>query len=275
MALLAEIVQAKATRAQSTATSLAWAARLLARQFERERQVVRRLTARALAPIAVELAAEHAIRAEAQHWARVFAEIAVTLGEPAARATFARLRSRRGRRSKTDEIDWSALLAELGPVEDRWTADVLAWVRATAGAKISAVADTTLDDIRAAIAEGVELGESIQKIAKRIDALYLEEIVPHRSVVIARTETVAASNMGARAGALATELPLEHEWMTTNDARTRRSHAVADGQRRAIAEPFIVNGYHLLFPGDGSLGAPARELIACRCSVGYHVAGER
>lgn len=59
-------------------------------------------------------------------------------------------------------------------------------------------------------------------------------------------------------------------WCTMCDAKVRPTHIMADGQEKLIGEPFIVGGYEMLFPMDGSLGASAEEIINCRCVAKYH-----
>jgi len=55
-------------------------------------------------------------------------------------------------------------------------------------------------------------------------------------------------------------------WDSAGDARTRETHAAADLQDPVPqGQPFIVGGYSLMYPGDTSLGAPAEEVINCRC----------
>jgi uncharacterized protein with gpF-like domain len=49
------------------------------------------------------------------------------------------------------------------------------------------------------------------------------------------------------------------------DERVRVSHWEADGQTVPINEPFIINGYKMMFPLDDSMGAPIDEIINCRC----------
>lgn len=55
-------------------------------------------------------------------------------------------------------------------------------------------------------------------------------------------------------------------WTAILDDRVRDAHAIADGQKRDIGEPFEVNGELLRHPGDTSLGASASNVINCRCS---------
>lgn len=56
-----------------------------------------------------------------------------------------------------------------------------------------------------------------------------------------------------------------HTWVSIRDERVRGSHWEADGQTVPINEPFIVNGYKMMFPLDDSMGAPVDEIINCRC----------
>lgn len=60
-------------------------------------------------------------------------------------------------------------------------------------------------------------------------------------------------------------IALKKEWLATLDARTRPAHRVADGQQVDVDEPFILDGYKLMFPGDKS--APAYLVYNCRCTM--------
>lgn len=59
------------------------------------------------------------------------------------------------------------------------------------------------------------------------------------------------------------------KWLAILDERTRPTHANADGQEQPIELPFDVGGFYMMFPKDDSMGAPASEIINCRCSVAY------
>lgn len=152
---------------------------------------------------------------------------------------------------------------------DLMTREILAWIQMGAGSKIAGINRTTLKKIKRQLAEGIAEGESIPKLAKRIDRLYLRQIIPNRSRVIARTEIISASNLGSRAGALATGLTLDHEWIATRDGRTRDAHASVDGQTKPITTAYSVAGEQLMFPGDSSLGASASNTVQCRCTEGF------
>lgn len=144
--------------------------------------------------------------------------------------------------------------------------DMARWIRRFGAQRVVDITETTRAKVKRAIANGVEAGESIDQIGERLDALYLDDIIPNRSTVIARTEVVQASNFAAHRTASESEIEgLKHVWLTSEDDRVRDAHVRANGQRRDIDKPFIVDGEKLMFPGDPSLGASAENTIQCRC----------
>jgi len=122
------------------------------------------------------------------------------------------------------------------------------------------------------IETGVAQGDSIPDIAARVQTVLTatgSEYWPNRARTVARTETMAAVNAGAYAGALrdAAERgdPAPFKvWLATDDTRTRPTHDKADGQRTLLSEPFRVGGAQLQYPGDPR--GPAQEVINCRCT---------
>lgn len=156
-----------------------------------------------------------------------------------------------------------AIAAELAVVLDERVGD---------GRGPVGVTGTTLEQLTEELQAGVDAGEGLDDVAKRIDSLYLENIIPHRSEVIARTEVIAASNLGTRTGAIATGLPLRKTWIGTFDSRIRDSHADAarqydDDGAIPMDEPYKLKGGDLMYPGDPR-GA-AEEVVQCRCVEGY------
>ena len=89
-----------------------------------------------------------------------------------------------------------------------------------------------------------------------------------RALLIARTETTMAANIGAFGSAMDSGLNLEKYWIATNDNRTRDSHAEMLGTKPLpMDEPFDVGGTEMMYPGDPS--APPDEVCNCRCILGF------
>jgi len=135
------------------------------------------------------------------------------------------------------------------------------------------VPDEVFDLVAGQISQGVNLGEGIPKLAARVDTVLSTEDQarwPNRATVIARTETIGALNAGRNDAFSAfederedDEPELEKFWLATDDSRTRPTHALAEGQRVPVGQPFIVGGFELMFPGDPT--GPPQEVIQCRC----------
>ena len=56
-------------------------------------------------------------------------------------------------------------------------------------------------------------------------------------------------------------------WVTMDDSRVREAHAEMDGVRVPLEDPFICEGYEMMYPGDMSGGAPASLTYNCRCKM--------
>ena len=146
--------------------------------------------------------------------------------------------------------------------------EVLTYLLQQAGESIKEISTTTLAQIQSELSDGVASGESIPTLAKRIEVLYLEQIIPNRSKTIARTEVTAASNYGSIQAAKQSGLTLKKVWLSTPGARTREDHADADGQEVGIDDTFEVGGEQLAYPGDPA-GSPG-NIINCRCTTYYN-----
>jgi uncharacterized protein with gpF-like domain len=162
--------------------------------------------------------------------------------------------------------------SEVKLLGDDWEDFVRDYLENQSSQKIVKISDTTRQQIMSTLSEGLVAGEGIGELAKRIDDLFIQHIIPRRSEVIARTEVIAASNLGSYAGAKSTGLELNKMWISTIDKRTRIdpfNHLAMMGVTVPMDEPFVVSGEKLMFPGDISLGATAGNVIQCRCTIGY------
>lgn len=150
---------------------------------------------------------------------------------------------------------------------DIFSSKVIQWLLNLSATKVTQINDTTRTQLRKALADGVQAGESIKEIARRIDDLYLDDIIPNRSRVIASTEVIGASNWASHTAAEGSGLDLNKVWLSTDDTHTRKAHKDADGQKVALNKPFTVGGEKLMYPGDPA--GSAKNVIGCRCVPVY------
>lgn len=123
------------------------------------------------------------------------------------------------------------------------------------------------NEVREAIGDGIEAGDTLDEISGRVRDSF-NGISDERARRIAVTEVTAAYE----AGRFLTlkEAGIEwKQWLSSGDERVRVTHLAADFQTVRINEFFKVGESKLLYPGMS--GAPASEVINCRCMV---VAGE-
>ncbi len=112
------------------------------------------------------------------------------------------------------------------PIEDRWLRVVADWLGQQAAERVRQIQAGTLAFVRRVLQQGAEQGEGIPTIARRLAAAE-PAITAARAVTIARTEVIAASNLGARAGAISTGLDLARV-----DRHPRPSHPAGPFGRR-------------------------------------------
>lgn len=118
--------------------------------------------------------------------------------------------------------------------------------------------------IRSAITQGILQGESIPKIAKRLQTV--TDMDKRAAIRNARTLMTSAQNEGRMEGLKYAEslgIKVKKQWLATLDDRTRDSHVLLDGEVVEVDEEFS-NG--LMFPADMNAGDPA-EVYNCRCTM--------
>lgn len=187
-------------------------------------------------------------------------------------------------RRALDALRPERLTTEIGPVQDeefaRWAQAVLdelgtglafdmrnPLVRETlaeAGTKIQGINDTTLEQLRTHLQEGVMAGEGIRDLARRVGEVF-DHAEGYRSERIARTEVVGMSNAANFLAWGQSGVVDGKEWLSVRDGQTRESHRELDGQRRALNEPFETrDGKKAQAPGGFS---DAAEVVNCRCAA--------
>lgn len=134
------------------------------------------------------------------------------------------------------------------------------------------ITQTTRDFIRNIMIEAYKEGLSFDDIVKQLES---PGFTAKRARLIARTETVTASNTGAMLAAKTTGLKYNKVWISAQDNRTRRAprdkfdHLHMNGVTIAAEDKFNVTGELMDFPGDRKNGANAGNICNCRCTHGY------
>ena len=123
--------------------------------------------------------------------------------------------------------------------------------------------------VRRAIKAGKPVSEA--DIA-RITARYTGRLQKLRGEAIARTELLGSLHAAQAEGlqqmvdsGQVNSDAITNKWDASSDKFTRDSHRAADGQIRQQGEAFNIGGYAMMYPGDSGLGAPAAEVVNCRC----------
>jgi HK97 family phage portal protein len=129
---------------------------------------------------------------------------------------------------------------------------------------------TTAEAIRKQVDAGIFEGETIDQISGRVREVF-GTASKSRAQLIARTETIGASNQGTLMTYKAAGIRLKKKWYTAQDEKVRDSH------RRAGALPAIDLNLPFIFAGEGGgevrmnapgdpSGGPA-EICNCRCGL--------
>lgn len=140
------------------------------------------------------------------------------------------------------------------------------------------IADTTFERLRKTLIEGM-LSEDVtpRNLSKKI--LEVKKLTKPRALMIARTETHNAAIYAQYQVSVEYEQyygeRLYKQWAATKDKRVRDTHrAMTRHPIIPMNQAFTVGGSQMLMPGDSSLGAPAREIINCRCGLRYYKESE-
>ena len=156
---------------------------------------------------------------------------------------------------------------------EAWIETVLRIIRGEGARRVKGIGDFTKRHIRSIIQAVQAQGGGVDEAARQIRT-EIPEINISRSERIARTEMNSAAMAGTQEGVLsaATELGMEvgKIWYPSPDDRVRDSHqSVNGGKPVPLDGTFTVGGATMQYPGE--FGAPAEEVINCRCTLLYEV----
>jgi uncharacterized protein with gpF-like domain len=173
--------------------------------------------------------------------------------------------------SNSSKAVWSGLKRDVKQnILINMTSEIIrAYVIAEAAKRALNIGTTSITIIKKAIDIGIAEGLSITEIAGRIRGA--TKLSTQRAETIARTEVHGASSYGSIETVRRVEqefnTKMMKEWVATNDARTRDSHAELNGVKVKVNEKFDVNGSLADRPLDPSL--PVGEIVNCRCALIY------
>jgi HK97 family phage portal protein len=132
------------------------------------------------------------------------------------------------------------------------------------------VNETTRQQLRDAMAEGVANGEGIEDIAARVNAVF-DEADATRAELIARTEVLRSSNFAALEGYIQSGVVPQKEWLATPDEYVREEHAaLGESGPIPVEDDFTYGEFSGPAPGqlrDGSGKDSAAMNCNCRCTV--------
>lgn len=164
-------------------------------------------------------------------------------------------------------------IMEKKQAEDNFARLAQTYVTKTAANEAELTGNTTNNEIETAINEA----QSSDDITSREDVVSFVNVkvgkdrASNRSKAIGLTVVHQALNWSTRTATdeITQELDLlmKKEWVTAGDSAVREAHIVANGQQRAINDPFLVDGEFLMEPGDPN-GSP-ENIINCRCAMGF------
>lgn len=156
---------------------------------------------------------------------------------------------------------------------DPWDEEVQNWLHSETAKNVTHVEDTTRQKIRGVISDAHEENLGAMQAASRIDDLYLKQIIPNRSEVIARTETMQAASFGSWMGAKRAEIPgMGKFWINSRDDRVREQHADMEGHEPILIDDYFRVGNDMMrYPLDPN--GSAENVIQCRCVLGYEYIG--
>lgn len=130
---------------------------------------------------------------------------------------------------------------------------------------LSGVSDEIYATIKDAISTGLNQGESIADLSKRITTAF-DEIGKGRAEVIAQTETAAAYSFASDQAARVAGIQYKKWIHSSVPKEPRPDHLAIDGLIIPVDEAFPVGDPPLMYPHDGN--GSAQDVINCYCIAG-------
>ena len=120
------------------------------------------------------------------------------------------------------------------------------------------ITQTTKDVIQSVLTQAALEGFGFDEVVRRLQS---PELTVKRARLIARTETVAASNAASNVAAQDSGLQMRKIWISARDHRVRLHHAEVNQHVVDMNQTFTVGFTQMKFPGDKAGGAAE----CCNC----------
>lgn len=148
-----------------------------------------------------------------------------------------------------------------------WVDIVRAYLAILSATRVTRVSRSVKKQLRETLSHVTD-NPNFKNMSERKQAQVIQRRVKRFS--IARAARIARTEVHVAANSATNEIASRHGmkkkvWASAQQARTRPTHAAANGQEVGMDEDFTVGGYPLKHPGDPS--GPAKEVINCRCVV--------
>jgi len=148
--------------------------------------------------------------------------------------------------------------------------EILLFLNNKGGVRITSIRSTLIDslmqEVQAELARQgslISIRDVIYNIVRKSQSFY-----KWQALRIARTETTFASNFAAVKASDNAGFEMVKTWIAVNDDRTRLDHVIENMQTVDSDKPFVMaDGTEMMYAGDPD--APARQVINCRCTIGF------
>lgn len=132
-----------------------------------------------------------------------------------------------------------------------------------------------------AVLQAIKDGKPLpSELVDRMTQRYSDSLLQLRGEMLARTESMHAIHAGQNEayqqaidrGSLRAEAVTRIWRVGPATPNARDGHQAMSGQRVGMGEAFVTpSGNRMLYPCDTSLGAPASEIVGCRCRVDFEI----
>ena len=164
----------------------------------------------------------------------------------------------------------------LGGSFDMAQTRVLAWLEAAEKRDAWSITDSLYDRIKGELADGIDLGESIDDLRNRLDDMLDDTDWDGHGEMIARTETLKATNYACKEAMRQSGVCTGASWLTTESDSTCDFCEEMDGMEIGLDENFFDQGDELTI-GEGEdaqtmtfdyedVEAPPAH-VNCRCTI--------